>query len=362
MAVEQSRYNPTPAPGSARMQTWTISYTTDKKKAKNRCWQQGKMNYNVSTFQAHFYDEDNVEIGKMKMQPGQVVNDAEISLWQHLIELGVMEKEEECVEDLFAKLNRELGIEEFKSSGVGQCDGIAVNKSVYKGKLKVPTLISGSEPVTIYDILYIPTQKRQKSCKEWLDGSLKYYPTLKLGEFYNEGGGLMHKKTMEEVKEGGVIEDAAGGTLTIEIGSKRADAAAKDNLVSGGLLKRSFSILYTTDKHKKSKKWLDGLMEYDATSQLAKFLDETSGECFHKKVMREMVVAAGEEFETGMYIVQVDHEISSDAGGGKRCMPCSNEIPTAKKFKAQNKPLPNHVPSAGRSSEELLSLLKQNKN
>ena len=70
------------------------------------------MNYNTATSMTNFYDEDNVEIGKMKLRADQIKANAEFSLWKHLIELGVLECEEECVEDLFERLNKELGIDE----------------------------------------------------------------------------------------------------------------------------------------------------------------------------------------------------------------------------------------------------------
>ena len=63
---------------------------------------------------AHFYDENSVEIGKLKVRPEQIAADAEISLWRHLIEIGQLESTEvECVEEMFERFNKEPRIDEF---------------------------------------------------------------------------------------------------------------------------------------------------------------------------------------------------------------------------------------------------------
>lgn len=355
------------------MQTWSISYTTDKQKLKNRSWQQGKLNYNTKTYQAHFYDEENVEIGRMKLKPGQVQPDSEINLWKHLIEVGVLESEEACVEDLFDKINKELGIEEFKGKGAGNDEIDSKNKTKTKEKpsrsvilkAKIPTPVNKNEITVLFDILY--TRSTGKITQTWQDGLLKYHPELKLAEFYDGKGTLLHKKTMEveAVAEGKIIEDAAGGALLIEISSKRGEETSKFASVSQTITTRQFNILYTTDKHKKSKKWLDGRMEYVTTTKLAKFIDE-SGDCFYKKVMTAEVIGVGEEFETGMYLIQIDHEITE--GNVK-----DNKEDNEKDNKKENyivslgnktKRIKSIVsdesaPFSGRSNSQLLSLLNK---
>ena len=378
------------------------------------------MNYNVTSHQAHFYDEESLEIGRMKLNPEQVQNDAEFSLWKHLIELGVLEGEEECVEDLFEKLNKELGIEEFdenhqnknkrNKTGTGTGDSkmpmtpkptIFNNniKKVIPVRAKIPTV--SSEFTVLFDIRYT-SSKNKASNATWQDGGvLKYHPTLKLAECYNAEGLLLHKKTMEEVdiKEGLVIEEAAGGSIVIEICSKQCQIAEKcggnvvpfhnnnnntsnnDNDNSNNtnsnniVIHRQFSILYTTDKHKKAKKWLDGRLDYDDHTNLAKFINEDSGDCFFKKVMKVESVMMGAEFETGIYLIQIDQEISGVSEKGKVCdggvMPAvvkkqlkstvnvnssANAITNAiKNLDAAN----SGVPISGRSNAELLSLLKK---
>lgn len=284
------------------MQTWSISYTSDLKKLKNRNWLQGNMNYNPNTNMAHFYDEDSVEIGKLKMQKDKVVADGEVSLWRYLIEIGQLEStEEECVEEVFDRLNRELGIEEFnhqktkKQKIVTEPVKIVQPPQSSIKTRKNPSQVGINEPVILYDILY--TQSKDSN-QIWQDGILKYYPNLMLAEFY-EGieGKLVHKKVMTQVKEGEIIEEACGGSLKIEICSIRPNeikSKSSDKII--------YSILYTTDKHKKSKKWLDGLLEFDPSTKLAKFLDEENHACFYKKIISEGV-SVGEEMITGIYIL-----------------------------------------------------------
>ncbi len=278
--------------------------------------------------------------------------------------MGVLEGEEACVEDLFDKLNKELGIREFDPK-----ERIKVNpkepiRTISKLKPKIPTPVDKSEPTVLYNILYTNC-KTAKMTKTWQDGLLKYHPTLKLAEFYDAIGTLLHKKTMETVAEGTVIYDAGGGSITIEISSKREEITKSITTTTNTI--RLFNILYTTDKHKKSKKWLDGRLEYDETTKLARFMGESTGDCFYKKIMaREMAVRAnGEEFETGAYIIQIDHEIQDkgDSEGKENAENKGNDVidgaPSAKRVKSivAN----GSVPLSGRSNAELLSLLKNKK-
>jgi hypothetical protein len=368
------------------MQIWSISYTTDKFKAKNRCWLQGKLNYNTAKGMAHFYDEDNMEFGKLKLRADQIKADAEFSLGKHLIELGVLEGEEECVEDLFERLNKELGIEEFQSknkkiefeSMANITKRASVSRTIQKPK--IPSKVESSEALDLYDILY--TRDLSKKTKTWHDGLMKYHAKLKLAEFHDSTGILILKKTMDEVKEGGVVEGAA---VVIEICSLRSDdmkdqsktvlntekvkeseiikadhnnlyCKSHDNLTDkakdNNLI---YSILYTADKHKKAKKWVDGQLNYDPSSHLAKFMDEGGGNCFYKKVMREGEIVVGEELQSGLYIFQIDHLIqkSNDTSN----ISCPPQIqPQAKRIKSVV--ADESVPLEGRSNEQLLSLLK----
>ena len=361
------------------MQTWSVSYTADRKKVKNRNWLQGKMNYNPATNLAHFYDEDSIEIGKLKLRPNQIVPDTEISLWSHLIELGQLEStEEECVEDVFDRLNRELGIEEFDQKNKRQKlsepetkKNASVKKIAPLPKMnKIPSKIESNEIVLLYDILYT---RDKGPDRVWQDGLLKFHPNLNLGEFYEgDTGKLVHKKTMSEVKEGDVIEDACGGVLSIEICSLKS--TPKDTKPQIFESDRLFSILYTTDKHKKTKKWLDGLLSYSPATSLAKFMEEESRVCFYKKMI-PTGVHVGEEMVTGMYLVQIDHEITNgncvdiasrtDANNENYNAKSTNRINiigTGAKV-VQNKVksivASESVPLEGRSNDELLALLNQ---
>lgn len=345
------------------MQTWSISYTTDRKKLKNRHWLQGKMNFNPFTSMAHFYDEDFAEIGKQKMRPDQIVADAEISLWRYLIEVGQLEStEDECVEDVFERLNRELGIVEFDQQTKKRqkiieqpAKSFNTNKSIapIMRNAKIPSKIDSCEPVVLYDIL---CTRDQGSDRVWQDGLLKFHTIQRLGEFYEGGdaGKLVHKKTMDDVREGELIEDACGGELTIEICAMRAgDSPCEGKKEEEEEADRVYGILYTTDKHKKSKKWLDGILSYSPVTHLAKFLADETHVCFYKKVMTGGVTV-GEEMVTGIYIVQIDHEITQHKENTVKV-----NLGNISK-KRVNIMASESVPLEGRSNDELLALLNQN--
>ena len=340
------------------------------------------MNYNKAKGMAYFYDEDNVEIGKMKLREEQVKADAEFSLWKYLIEVGVLEGEEACVEELFEKLNKELGIDEFDKKNRNELSDTTKNakpsastsRSIIQ-KPKIPTKVASNESLNLYDILY--TRDISKKTKTWHDGVMKYHARLKLAEFYDGGGVLVMKKTMEEVKEGMVVE---GAGIVIEICALRSGTevishddskenvegtqsqATKTSKSQNNATKTTetvmiaYSILYTTDKHKKAKKWLDGRLDYDPSSRLAKFIDEESGNCFYKKVMREGEVEVGAELQSGMYIIQVDHMIENGKMTSKVACETVQQQPQAKKIKSVV--ANDSVPLEGRSNEQLLSLLK----
>lgn len=348
------------------MQTWSISYTSDKNKPKNRHWLQGKLNFNASTGRAYFYDEEGLEIGCLKLTPNQLVPDSQWTLSKHLIEVGLLEKEEACVEDLFAKLNKELGISEFnhhdkKEKENKKMAAVSVNKPTNrmntKLKPRIPTPVAKDASTILHDILYTfcRNQKSPTTPTKWQDGLLKFHPTLKLAEFYDETGRLLHKKTMEMVKVGELIEEAAGGSLSIEICGIRRDQTQPASS-SGTSKNRKFAILYTRDKQKKSKKWLDARMDYDESTKLAKFIDEESGDCFYKKIIAEIDVG-GDAFETGMYLIQIDHEILGESEA-KNLVVLEPRKPPLKSIVANE-----NVPLSGRSNAELLSLLHNyNKN
>lgn len=384
------------------METWSISYTADKHKAKNRCWLQGKMNYNASTSQAHFYDEDGAEIGKMKLKAEQVEGDVELSLWKHLIEIGVKEEVGEAIEDVFDRLNKELGIDEFdkkfhggNSSKKVKIEDATKQRAPVVIKQKTATLTKPDEPFTLYDILYTRSAS-QKKTKVWHDGFMKLFDELKVAEFYGEDGKLMCKKVFSAdgagdctVKEGMIVEGAGGG-LVIEIcalrsgdKSKEADSTVIKQLNSNNQVKtatnnktsintahtdttctnvRLFNILYTTDKHKKAKKWLDARLEYNLTTNLARFIDEESENCFFKKIMKAEEVKVGKEFSTGVYLMQIDNEIVENKENLKSvvCNPVKSVNEVKKKNIVSSVVANGNVPNEGRSNEELLSLLRGN--
>lgn len=407
------------------MQTWSISYTADKQKAKNRSWMQGKMNYNLISSLAHFYDEEGILIDKMKIEKERIAYDTELTLKRHLIEIGRLEVIEESSEEVVSRLNKELGIlteleckteteteteTETKTKTKTKTETMTQNPNqiVSKAKVKIPTILSSKEPKILYDILY--TRDKQKKTKLWHDGLLKYHPNLKLGEFYTELGILMYKKVMEAVPEGTVLETS---NLFIEICGKRARNIngddidelnkAKDkectevltdkenrfpnripnrlpNSLPNSLPNRSvknqietsplpqsifqtksqnFNILYTKDKQKKAKKWLDGRLDYNNLTGLAKFytLEEDGNVCFYKKVMEKgAAIEEGSEFESGIFIFQIDNEMIINITDK---VEITND---AKKVKTDESKCSivasEEFPLDGRSDDDLLALIR----
>jgi hypothetical protein len=366
------------------MQTWAISYTSDKHKSKNRHWLLGKMNYNTSTGVAHFYDEDGEALDKMKLDSTRIASDLELNLKRHLVEIGQLEMEEESSEAVFERLNRELGIQTEDFNGKSAANKVTSSTRISVMKPKIPTPVSVKEPTVLYDILY--TRDMQKKSKTWHDGVLKYHPELKLAEFYSEEAVLLHKKIIDVVKEGLMIET---GSIILEISSirqseakidenvnipntiklatKKEDSVSRNPIVSNNSTKssngidsqnsKSFNILYSSDKHKKSKKWFDGRMNFASSTGLAKFYSE-DGSLFFKKCIKSEDALVGAEFESGQYIFQVDCEESG--------IPVTI-VPVEKSEAKRSKTMPvssimssSEVPLQGRSDEELISLLRKN--
>ena len=127
---------------------------------------------------AYFYDEENVEIGKLKIGPEKIHSGAEFSLWKHLVEIGEFEAEEESVEAVLDRLNQELGIEGFESQAkrakttTTTIDSIENDKpkssstNSYKHRIltpplkpKIPSTVAKDEPSILYDVLMTRDRK-----------------------------------------------------------------------------------------------------------------------------------------------------------------------------------------------------------
>jgi hypothetical protein len=314
----------------------------------------------------------------------RIASDLELNLKRHLVEIGQLEMEEESSEAVFERLNRELGIQTEDFNGKSAANKVTSSTRISVMKPKIPTPVSVKEPTVLYDILY--TRDMQKKSKTWHDGVLKYHPELKLAEFYSEEAVLLHKKIIDVVKEGLMIET---GSIILEISSirqseakidenvnipntiklatKKEDSVSRNPIVSNNSTKssngidsqnsKSFNILYSSDKHKKSKKWFDGRMNFASSTGLAKFYSE-DGSLFFKKCIKSEDALVGAEFESGQYIFQVDCEESG--------IPVTI-VPVEKSEAKRSKTMPvssimssSEVPLQGRSDEELISLLRKN--
>ena len=128
-----------------------------------------------------------------------------------------------------------------------------------------------------------------------------------------------------------------------------------------------FNILYTKDKQKKAKKWFDGRLDYNNHTGLAKFYsanEENGNVCFYKKVMGTgTTIAEGSEFESGIYIFQIENEIKEKL---QLKLPQKLEdVNNSENVKRQKKNsdecsilASEEFPLDGRSDEDLLALLR----
>lgn len=414
------------------MQTWSISYSADKHKNNNKKWLLGTMNYNKNTKAAHFYNEEGELLGHLRScQAEVIVPDGLVELKKFLVEIGHLLEEEESVDDLFARLNEELGIESKSLSA--NSNGLLPSSSSHppistvnaNAKRAQPTQVAVSKVPTVLDEAdakacitcdFLYTRDRHKKAKVWHDGILKFYPTRKLGEFWDEAGNLLHKKVMDEIKSGELFEtsnflfEIIADTLptdnvtdndngkekenqdTMKVQSKskltvppklapKTAAKPTPTQSAAGEEKRSFDMIYTADKHKKNnKRWIDGRVEWAQATGNAVFFTE-DGNCFYKRIFPPGQIEVDAEFESGQYLFQIgveraagkgrDADADGDADTDKdTCFePTPRKRPTSfnrrlliqstsKKPKVPESTMASQsVPLTGRSDSEIFSLL-----
>ncbi len=379
------------------MQTWSIAYTADKHKSKKQ-WLSGTMNYNKTTKIAHFYTEDGGQLDQLKQcSEERVAVDAELELRRYLVEIGQLIGEEESVDDLFARLNEELGIE--AGNGRSNCGGSAVIKPVSVGKpstklppSKVPTKLDESDMKTCINCDILFTRDKHKKSKIWNDGILKFFPSRNLGEFWDDAGTLLHKKVMSAIKAGELFEtsnliiEVVGEILenTSKTETKQVEGFVNTRLKqqtiskpipkpsmtassAGSSDRRKFNLIFTADKHKKNtKKWIDGRVEWSPATGNAVFFNE-DGECFYKRILPAGQIEIDSEFESGQYLFQIGEETTNEKPKEEKVVVASPVkrvmAPPAKKPKVVNQSIKatKTVPMTGRSDSELLSLLLSSK-
>lgn len=183
------------------MQTWSIMYTADKHKTKNRAWEEGTLDYNCTTLAGHFYSSGGELLGRIaRLTPDRVVADATVSLFRHLVEVGQLVSEAPCSDALLAELSGDTmavstctkSTDTGTGTGTGTDTGteltrqrqpalkpVAPARSVL-ARPKVHSVVNAVEvqSMQVCDTLY--TSDKQKKAKVWHDGVLKFYPSKKL--------------------------------------------------------------------------------------------------------------------------------------------------------------------------------------
>ena len=150
-----------------------------------------------------------------------------------------------------------------------------------------------------YSILYCPSNASKD--KAWLNGSLKYDHTKSRAYFYTAQNILLLQKEMnvDEVK-GGVVFESTRNVIQI---CEHLSAPVGESSDKNDLTGQWYEMIYTVDKAKKAKKWIDGFLEWK-DDQLGKFWTLDKKVLLHKqhltKVSQEQQVITGRHiFEIG---------------------------------------------------------------
>jgi hypothetical protein len=348
---------------TAFMQTWSVMYTMDGRKGRrNRQWSEGSLDYNTTTHMAHFYSEDRELLGTMKLAQGQVVADAEVSLFgKVLIEISNLQSEyrnsdEILAQDAAASSSQIPGKKDIPGAEASDCQGTAVS----------------------FDTLY--TRDKEKTDKRWNDGFCRFYSERKLIEFFDSTGKSMHRKQATEVPLSQILSTAyylieiigpqqnsserreVGSSFTTapshskensrpgpvgRLGEQKSHLSAAAN-ASGTCNLQKFAIVYTADKHKKqNKKWLDGRLHYDPARSLALFYGGENDALFYKKIMTaSTAVTEGAEFDSGQYQFVVCEEVTDTPQAGDEDVP--DEQPTLKRTRMESRLGNDPISASGR--------------
>lgn len=169
----------------------------------------------------------------------------------------------------------------------------------------------------IYAVLY--TEDAKSITRNWHDGLLKYDSVREMAYFYDLSNRLLLKQEMQadKIQEGTVLESAGYALQICHCISPFSRAVSTSSISSrpveaAGSTKKWYSLLYTEDKTKKIKKWVDGIVELEFNQ--AKFWTENQDRLLHKKQMQSF----DEEIITGRYIFQVGDEIGDYKKGGHK--------------------------------------------
>lgn len=145
-----------------------------------------------------------------------------------------------------------------------------------------------------------------------------------LSMFYSENSILIHQKRTGDsdpprIEAGQII---TLGDMIIEINAKiSADAIANKKTV----VNERWTCLYTKDKHKKIKKWIDCTFLYEDGVAIVKDGEHGPSAVLYKKTFAYEMLEEGHEFESSSFLFQLCDNIS---GGG--CDGGTTDLPKLK--------------------------------
>ena len=264
-------------------------------------------------------------------------------------------------------------------------------------KHKTKTATDNSKPLVIKPSVTVEesfhecmcTRDKNKKGKIWIDGWMHILAGYSnLVKFYiieesDESSKLIHAKKVksyEEVKGGTILSTSS---FLIEIMEKISDPIKIKKLKESLSIKKEsipdenvkiskaektavaarYSILYTTDKIRKHKRWKDGFLQY-SPSKPSTFYDE-EGKVLMRRSVGSNDLQEGTEIVTGMYIFQMgellsvssthtkvaDENLVSDKS--QNVVNVHNGVHRKVQI-PQKRSVPSEVKSAGRSSMVIL--------
>lgn len=165
-----------------------------------------------------------------------------------------------------------------------------------------------------------------------------------LSLFYSDKSELIHQKRGRPCQEGDII---TLGDLLIEINSPLKEEE-KSSIQKG--LKESWTCLYTKDKHKKLKKWIDATLTYEDGKVTIRDNDcslngnNSEFTYLYNKTFPHQSLQEGYEFENASFLFQI-------------CDPCHNNV--TKIIKKSIIEIPLKDEDIKRSKNFILSKLKR---
>ena len=103
-------------------------------------------------------------------------------------------------------------------------------------------------------------------------------------------------------KSASIMASAGASARTIDVQSIDAEKSAAGSLYAPE--KKTLNCIYTEDKQKKQKKWIDGVITFKEAGFI-EIANEETGECVGKRKIDSSVLSDGYEFDVGRWRVQI---------------------------------------------------------